>query len=431
MKKILRILQKRNIKTYEIFYQKRNSYDISFEQNELNSLQYKDISGIGLRLFIDGKQGFSYTNDLKNLEELVDNATESAKFGKKIKYELPGENGKHPELDIFEDAYWDEKAWINKGKEILKEIKSKSKEVKIDLSFTKSLDDVELVNSHGLEKKYRKSAYRFVISGLAILQSGFTWVFDIKSSTHPFEDIDNEVQSILETLEKAGQTSSIKTGKYPVIFSPKALFTIVRAISLGINGKYVQKGISPLKDKLGKPILSDKLSIIDNPFNNTLTGAKPFDGEGIPTKILPIIENGTLVNFVHTIETASARNVSPTGNAQRDYESLPTPGANNFSIKHGEKKLDDMVFDIDRGLYIEDVIGGGQSNILAGDYSVNVGLGFLIEDGEIAGRVKNTMISGNIYEDFKHIIDISQENKSMENLDLPYISCDGISVTAG
>ena len=49
--------------------------------------------------------------------------------------------------------------------------------------------------------------------------------------------------------------------------------------------------------------------------------------------------------------------------------------------------------DIDSNL-----IGFGQSNVLNGDFSCNVGLGYRIRNGEIVGRVKDTMIAGNIYE---------------------------------
>ena len=37
-------------------------------------------------------------------------------------------------------------------------------------------------------------------------------------------------------------------------------------------------------------------------------------------------------------------------------------------------------------------------NALAGDFSVNVALGFLIENGKPAGRVKNCMVFGNVYD---------------------------------
>ena len=65
---------------------------------------------------------------------------------------------------------------------------------------------------------------------------------------------------------------------------------------------------------------------------------------------------------------------------------------------------------------------------MMGDYSVNIGLGYYIENGEIVGRVKNTMIAGNVYQDFLKIIDISRETLRIQNYVLPYIVLEGVKV---
>jgi PmbA protein len=62
-----------------------------------------------------------------------------------------------------------------------------------------------------------------------------------------------------------------------------------------------------------------------------------------------------------------------------------------------------MVGDIKEGLVIEELMGAEQGNILGGDFSGNVLLGYKIENGKIVGRVKDTMVSGNIYSLLKEI----------------------------
>ena len=52
----------------------------------------------------------------------------------------------------------------------------------------------------------------------------------------------------------------------------------------------------------------------------------------------------------------------------------------------------------------------GQSNILGGDFNANVLLGYRIEDGNVTGRVKNTVISGNVYSVLKNILSIERES---------------------
>jgi PmbA protein len=48
-------------------------------------------------------------------------------------------------------------------------------------------------------------------------------------------------------------------------------------------------------------------------------------------------------------------------------------------------------------------MGAEQGNILGGDFSGNVLLGYKVENGKIVGRVKDTMVSGNIYQLLKHL----------------------------
>ena len=60
---------------------------------------------------------------------------------------------------------------------------------------------------------------------------------------------------------------------------------------------------------------------------------------------------------------------------------------------------------------IDQVIGAGQSNVLMGEFSVNCDLGFKIEKGEIKGRVKNAMVTGNIYELLNNILGIGKETQ--------------------
>ena len=64
---------------------------------------------------------------------------------------------------------------------------------------------------------------------------------------------------------------------------------------------------------------------------------------------------------------------------------------------------------MDEGLIVEQVLGPGQSNQLAGEFLVNLALGYKVEKGKIVGRVKNTMVAGSIFEAFKNLVDLSSE----------------------
>ena len=90
-----------------------------------------------------------------------------------------------------------------------------------------------------------------------------------------------------------------------------------------------------------------------------------------------------------------------------------------------------MVKSVKQGLVIEQLIGATQGNVLNGDFSGNVLLGYKIENGEIKGRVKDTMVSGNVYQALKQIEAIGNDTRWVEGfLRTPSIFCSGLSVTA-
>jgi PmbA protein len=68
------------------------------------------------------------------------------------------------------------------------------------------------------------------------------------------------------------------------------------------------------------------------------------------------------------------------------------------------------------------------SNVMAGEFSANVDLGFLIENGEVGGRVKNTMISGNVFDMIGKIIGISSQQIPLGSSLFPYLLFDEVKV---
>ncbi|GAH19453.1 unnamed protein product, partial [marine sediment metagenome] len=93
--------------------------------------------------------------------------------------------------------------------------------------------------------------------------------------------------------------------------------------------------------------------------------------------------------------------------------------------------FDEMVNDIKEGLVIEQLMGATQGNILGGDFSGNVLLGYKVESGKIVGRVKDTMVSGNIHQILKQITAIGSETKWVGGfLNTPPLYCPSVSVAS-
>jgi PmbA protein len=88
-----------------------------------------------------------------------------------------------------------------------------------------------------------------------------------------------------------------------------------------------------------------------------------------------------------------------------------------------------MIAGIDRGLIVSEFLGGGMSNMVAGDFSVNIELGWLVEKGKVIGRVKDAMISGNAWELLKNIASLENRTHRCGSLIAPHVLVDRVSVT--
>ena len=97
----------------------------------------------------------------------------------------------------------------------------------------------------------------------------------------------------------------------------------------------------------------------------------------------------------------------------------------------GETPNDAMFNGIKQGILVEQLLGAGQGNELGGDFRANLSLGFLIEEGEIVGRVKDTMISGNVYEALNEIEAVSENPESVWGTRLiPWVRTRGVEIAS-
>jgi PmbA protein len=135
-------------------------------------------------------------------------------------------------------------------------------------------------------------------------------------------------------------------------------------------------------------------------------------------------------SFLFDLDTASQAGRASTGNASRGMLSTPSVGISNLVLSPGNTELEEMIRSLKEGIIVYGVLGGGQSNLLAGDVALNVMLGFLVREGEITGRLVDTMISGNVYQAFGAIGTIGNEVRPVGTHFVPDILFSELSVSS-
>jgi len=220
-----------------------------------------------------------------------------------------------------------------------------------------------------------------------------------------FEDIASKAA---EKAVKFLKAKPIPSGKTSVIIRNQ-VFASILGVILGypVTADWVQKGRSPLANKLGSQIASENISIVDDGVMPKGWRTKPFDDEGCPTQRTPIIEKGVLRNYLYDTYTALKDQVKSTGNAQRlFYWIKPQTLPNNLILKTGDASSEEIIRETKHGIYIEETIGEWLSNPVSGNLNATVTHGYLVENGELTKPIKGVVISGNFYELLKNGIEI-------------------------
>ncbi|MFQ5906816.1 MAG: TldD/PmbA family protein, partial [bacterium] len=410
--KVEKILERAlaHVDSAEVYFEDSEQTPVRFKSDELHSIDARQTRGVGLRVIKDGRIGFSSTSDMSRIEELIDAAVESSRFGQEAKFGFPGKS-EFPEVKIYDKNVVElpTETAVNEGKKLVSMVKDKEPEVKIDAQIRKTVSRIRIVNSCGLDYSFDKTYFTYFAEGFLLADGSFVWIFEGKSKCSVSMETEKFGREILWKSALARKVVDVPDKAMTVLFMPDALTSLFRAFAIGVNGKNVQKGSSPLLNRVGESIVGEEVTIWDDGLLECGIGSSPMDAEGVPSTRSPLIEDGVLKGYIFDLQTAGLMGVETTGNAARRYNSMPVPGMSNFCVSPGTSSVEEMVKNIKEGVVVYDVLGGGQSNLLAGDFSVNVSLGFKVENGEMVGRVKDIMIAGNVYDVFNRIVDVGKE----------------------
>ena len=257
---------------------------------------------------------------------------------------------------------------------------------------------VHLAATNGFSGGYRRSSHW--LSAVAITGEGTGMERDYFGESRIYRgDLPSpeEVGRIAaeRTLARA-RPRKPKTGAYPVLYDERVASGLIGHLLQAANGASVARGASWLKDKLGEQVLPAGLTITEDPLRPRVSGSKPFDGEGLPTRARNIVENGVLTGWTLDLATARKLGMESTANAARGTSAPPSPSLSNIALTEGDQSRDDLLRDMGTGLLVTSLIGSS-INPTTGDYSRGAS-GFWVENGEIAYPVNELTIAGNLHQ---------------------------------
>ncbi len=415
----------------EIYYKENSNTSVNYGNGDLRTIASNRISGIMMRVKKDAKLGTASATTLDEPEGLLREAQESAKYGDQISFsftqarEFAKIENHSPETAAYPTAKMID--MCEQAKEI---VLSKLPDISLNVSVSRDDERLIIATSSGTTAEHNETNLSFGI--FAPIKGAGSSIYFSKSEIAPFDCPNDVIDKFIRFYKWTENKVTPKTGRMPVIWTPQAVYMFTLSLSSGISGEELFKKTSPLMDKFEKKIFSEKLTLLDDP-HAPRPGARAFDDEGVPTEKRALIEKGVLKSFLLDLRTASKLGARSTGNGFKralfggGTNMLPTPWPASLSFELGDSSLDEMIASLDQGVILSGGLGFHSSNYDQGQIAVQA-VGFMVEKGQVTGRLDNTMVSGNIYEDFKEIRAISKECDEGYAGFYPYILVDSMQV---
>ncbi|BBA78910.1 putative peptidase U62, modulator of DNA gyrase [cyanobacterium endosymbiont of Rhopalodia gibberula] len=419
--KIIDLALKYDVSEAEVYQLSSLSHPVFFEANRLKQLQSKQSQGTALRLWKQGRPGLAVAYGFIDSQELVEKAIALSQLNPPKTMDLS-----EPRIAIYPEtgSSISVETLISTGKTAINQLRDTYPEAICSGEFSCEQHTTLLMNSQGLHCQYQETSINYYLGLEWVRGENFLGIYDGELTRNQLNP-DKVIKWILQRLQWANKNVSPPTGKIPIMFTPDAVTMLWETVADAINGKRVLENSSPWNGKLGEVVMSPKITLFQDPQRYPYT--LPFDDEGTPTQLLPLITEGQLKYFYSDHTIARKLGQKSTGNGFRlGLEHYPTPSLVNMIIESGTQSFEELISQLDNALIVDQMLGGGAD--ISGEFSINVDLGYRIEKGEITGRVKDTMVAGNIYTALKQVIGLGNDSRWNGSCYTPSLLVEGLSV---
>ena len=242
-----------------------------------------------------------------------------------------------------------------------------------------------------------------------VVRQGFESIHS-RSDYGVLTGLENQVRSAAERAVGQLEAKSVKGGQYTVVLDPY------------LSGVFIHEAFGHLSEAdfvyenprmqellvLGKPIAIPQLNVVDDATLPGLPGSLKYDDEGVPAQRKHLIKDGILTQRLHSRETAGKMHEMPTGNA-RALSAMypPIVRMTNTGIEAGDRTFEDMIGDIEEGVYAVRMLGGQTNGEL---FTFAAAEGVMIRDGKLAEPVSDVTLSGNVFQTLKDIEAIGSDS---------------------
>jgi TldD protein len=389
----------------EIRLEKRETTRVVYRGRDLETASAViDRGGIARCLVKGGGWGIATFNDLTDLPHRVQQAYEGARA-------IQGEPIELAPIPVSEDtvtvplkrdfrgiSMTEKRALTEEYNAIL--VNFDPRIVDTQTAYVDTFSHVTFANSEGTLIEEERPNITVFCMAAARENGNVQQAFDGVSKVAGYEVVVGH-QALAETVARRAidllSAPRVKGGRYTVICNQRLAGTFAHeAFGHLSEAEFVYPNPQAQEMMvLGRRFGQDFLTIVDDGSLPGLRGSHKYDDEGTPTRRNELIKDGVLVGRLHSRETAAKMGERPTGNARATgYRYPPIVRMTNTFIEQGKTSFEDMIRDVDLGIYACDAFGGQTA---LENFSFSSAHAYMICDGQIAEVVRDVILAGNLF----------------------------------
>ncbi len=405
----------------EAFVSVSRSRKAKVQNGALEDLSTSKRGGLGVRVLRGGRTGIATTTDLsrENFNDLFRQAWEISALGDEDPWQRQAEPSGADDLPIRYDA----RAEALSPEERIARALALETEARKASSKVSAIRESAWADGAGATLLLTQKGVRATDLGSSCsasielaVQDGedrqAAWHWDV--GRHPGAlDLAAIGREAAEKGERKLNPKALPSGKYPVVLHPEVAVDLLGLIAGMLSAEAVLKERSLFAGKLGQPIASPLLTLIDDgrlvfPDGRAGLGSEPWDGEGLPTRRNVLLEKGVLKTYLHTLKTSAEMGCAPTASAGRGMGSNPGVTTFNLFPEAGSQSVEALYRLAEGGVLITEIMGLHTVDPVSGDLSVGAS-GLRIRDGVLCEAVDRLTFAGNLRDFITRIVALGND----------------------
>lgn len=397
----------------EIFAERRTDTLVGLDDGRLEQVSAGEEAGLGVRVFSGRTSAYVYTTDFSR-EAIVEalrlaRAATQQRAAADAGQTLVAALDRHAPARVL--ATYQQMpdgvplatkvAVVRNADRVARGLGAEIRQV--TATYADTIQDVTIVNSLEEVAQDRRVRTVFRVNVVAQQDDIIQTAFEATGGLAGFEQVAGDVSERLARIAADRALRMLRArpapaGTMPIVCAAEAGGVLVHeAMGHGMEADFnlPSQPMSVFAGKIGQMVASPKVTIVDDATIPGLYGSMNFDDEGVPAQRRVLIENGILRNYMHDRTTAREMGVPPNGCGRRQtFRHTPMPRMSNTLMLAGEDEPAAIIRSVSRGLLVKQM-GGGQVNIVSGEFVFKVQEAFLIENGQVTEPVRGATLIGN------------------------------------